>query len=59
MLIQIERCSLPFGWYKDLVPSVIEVDYEDTDRYYSIKDKDWYVLKKDCRLISTKEKEVQ
>ena len=49
MLIQIERCSLPSGWYKDLISYVIEVDSEDSEKYYK---GEWFILKIDCRRIS-------
>jgi hypothetical protein len=52
MYIKIEKCSLPAGWYKDLVSFVIEVDKEDETRYYSSTDNNWYVLKEDARVIS-------
>ena len=59
MLIQIERCSLPCGWYKEIVGSIIECDKEDAERWYSANDNDWYVLKEDSRLISSEKERKQ
>ena len=52
MLIQIERCSLPSAWYKEIIGSIIECNKEDETRFYSSRDNDWYVLKKDARVIN-------
>lgn len=59
MLIQIERCSLPCGWYKEIIGSVVECDKEDDLVFYSSINNDWYVLKKDARVISKERKDYE